>query len=61
MPKHSVEISYRPVAQGYLVLGQGYLLSEAGSPGGPPRNAISQLLYIPQTSITNQIAVQKVD
>ncbi len=40
------------------VLGQGYLFPEAGSPGGRPKNAISQLLFIPQNSITTQFAVE---
>ncbi len=57
----SVEYSYRPVARGYLFLGQGYLFSEAGSPGRRPKKAISQLLQIPQNSITTRNAVQEVD
>ncbi len=40
----SVENSYRPVARGYLFLGLGDLLQEAGSPGGWPKKSISQLL-----------------
>ena len=32
------------------VLGQGYLLWEAGSPGGRPKNAISQLLLSHRTT-----------
>ena len=47
----SVENSYRPVARGYLFLGQGYLLLEADSPNGRPKKTISQLIYIPQNSI----------
>ena len=42
------------------VLGQGYLLPEAGSSGGRPKNTISQLLIVPQSSITTQFAVEMV-
>ncbi len=42
-------------------LGLGYLLPEAGSPGGRPKMTISRLLIGLQNSITTQIAVQMVE
>ncbi len=57
----SVENSYRPVARGYLALGSGNLLLHVGSPGGRPKNAISQLLDVPQQTITTEIGVQLTD
>ncbi len=57
----SVENSYRPVARGYLFLGLGNLLQEAGSPGGRPQKSISQLLQVLQDSITTQFAVDMVE
>ena len=42
-------------------LGSGYLILEAGSPGGQPKMTISQLLEGLQNSITTQIAVQRVE
>ncbi len=42
------------------VLGLGYLLPEAGSPGGRPEIMISQLLEGLQHSITIQFGVQLV-
>ena len=58
VPKPSVANSYRPV--GLPVLGLGYLLPEAGSPGGRPEMTISQFLEDFQQSITTQIGVQLV-
>ncbi len=54
----SVANSYRPGRPRLPVLGQGYLFPEAGSPGGRPKNVISQLLFTPQNSITTQFAVE---
>ena len=35
------------------VVGQGHILCETGSPGGRPKNAISQLPFVPQKSLTS--------
>ena len=57
----SVENSYHPVARGYLALGSGNLLLQVDSPGLRPKIAISQLLDVPQQTITTEIGVQLTD
>ncbi len=51
---------YRPVTQGHLALGSSNLLPKEGSPGGRPKIATSQLLDVPQQSITT-IGLQLMD
>ena len=60
-PNNSVENSYRPVPRGYLALWSGNLLPQVGSPDRRPKIAISQLLDVPQQSITTEIGVQSID
>ena len=49
-----------PGRLGLPVLGQGYLFPEAGSPGGRQKKTISQLRFVPQSSVTTQFAVEMV-